>query len=106
MEAIDQIEGDDSYLDYLDILLGPADSLTNRYFSSINFLHFLLFYFNFVFYVIDFSLSSLEPIGACILCKKKKKEKGICGSYSYYVNKSHRDFGSAKKLIISFEFCS
>uniref|UniRef100_A0A3N7FQ52 BHLH domain-containing protein n=1 Tax=Populus trichocarpa TaxID=3694 RepID=A0A3N7FQ52_POPTR len=29
MEAIDQIEGDDSYLDYLDILLGPADSLTN-----------------------------------------------------------------------------
>ncbi|XP_052312800.1 transcription factor bHLH104 isoform X3 [Populus trichocarpa] len=30
MEAIDQIEGDDSYLDYLDILLGPADSLTNR----------------------------------------------------------------------------
>jgi len=75
MEAIDQIEGDDSYLDYLDILLGPADSLTNRYFSSINFLHFLLFYFNFVFYIIDFSLSSLEPIGACILCKKKKERK-------------------------------
>ena len=75
MEAIDQIEGDDSYLDYLDILLGPADSLTNRYFSSINFLHFLPFYFNFVFYVIDFSLSSLEPIGACILCKKKKERK-------------------------------
>jgi hypothetical protein len=38
--------------------------------------------------------------------KKRKKEKGICGSYSYYVNKSHRDFGGAKKLIISFEFCS
>ncbi|KAJ6981541.1 transcription factor bHLH104-like [Populus alba x Populus x berolinensis] len=34
MEAIDQIEGDDSYLDYLDILLGPADSLTNSICSS------------------------------------------------------------------------
>ncbi|KAF9673553.1 hypothetical protein SADUNF_Sadunf10G0036100 [Salix dunnii] len=29
MEAVDQFQGDDSYLDYLDILLGPADSLTN-----------------------------------------------------------------------------
>lgn len=34
MEAIDQIEGEDSYLDYLDILLGPADSLTNSICSS------------------------------------------------------------------------
>ncbi|CAK7327240.1 unnamed protein product [Dovyalis caffra] len=29
METIDQIEGDDCYLDYLDILLGPANSLSN-----------------------------------------------------------------------------
>uniref|UniRef100_A0A6N2NHE3 BHLH domain-containing protein n=1 Tax=Salix viminalis TaxID=40686 RepID=A0A6N2NHE3_SALVM len=34
MEAVDQFEGDDSYLDYLDILLGPADSLTNSICSS------------------------------------------------------------------------
>ncbi|KAB5537640.1 hypothetical protein DKX38_015173 [Salix brachista] len=34
MEAVDQFEGDDCYLDYLDILLGPADSLTNSICSS------------------------------------------------------------------------
>lgn len=42
METIDEIEGDESYLDLLGILLGPDNSLTNRYFSSIFFLHFFI----------------------------------------------------------------
>jgi hypothetical protein len=50
METIDEIEGDESYLDLLGILLGPDNSLTNRYFSSIFFLIISFFYFvNFKF---------------------------------------------------------
>ncbi|KAI5573193.1 hypothetical protein POPTR_010G072900v4 [Populus trichocarpa] len=65
MEAIDQIEGDDSYLDYLDILLGPADSLTNSICSSGGVVD------------IDFS-SSVGVVTQVKECSRKRERSDLC----------------------------
>ena len=69
METIDEIEGDESYLDLLGILLAPDYSLTNWYFSSI-----FVFFVNFKLLYNAFSTANFYEgaLGLHFSCRKNK----------------------------------